>query len=83
MEIMDGTQTVHFQPGEWVDISPVREKKKAAMAAYKGGHDLEMPYKTHHEALELLRGREAGFPAAEAFLRFPRWGRAGMLPAAR
>jgi LmbE family N-acetylglucosaminyl deacetylase len=83
MEIMDGTQTVHFQPSDYVDISGVREKKKAAMAAYKGGHELEEPYRSHHEAMELLRGREASFPAAEAFLHFPRFSRSGILPGAR
>ena len=83
MEIMAGTQTVHFQPSDYVDISSVREKKKAAMLAYKGGHELEVPYKSHHEAMELLRGREANLRVAEAFLHFPRFGRTGMLPGSR
>jgi hypothetical protein len=63
-------------------MSSVREKKMAAMAAYKGGHDLQ-PYKTHHEAMELLRGREAGVPVAEAFPHFSRIGRASVLPPPR
>jgi LmbE family N-acetylglucosaminyl deacetylase len=83
MEIMPGTQTVHFQPSDYVDISSVREKKRAAMLAYKGGHELEVPYQSHHEAMELLRGREASLPVAEAFLHFPRFGRTGMLPGSR
>jgi LmbE family N-acetylglucosaminyl deacetylase len=83
MEIMAGTQTLHFQPSDYVDISSVREKKMAGMAAYKGGHDLEQPYKTHHEAMEILRGREAGVPVAEAFLHFSRIGRASLLPPPR
>lgn len=83
MEILLGDQTIDFQPTDYVDITPVRGKKKAAILAHKGGHDLEPAYKSHHEAMEILDGREASVPAAEAFVHFARFGRASILPAAR
>ena len=56
-----------FHPTDYVDITGVREKKKAALFAHKS-QDGEGIYRNHHEVMENFRGREAHVPAAEAFV---------------
>lgn len=58
---------MNFHPTDYVDISSVREKKKAALFAHKS-QDGEQIYKRHHEVMENFRGRESGVIAAEAFV---------------
>lgn len=70
-EVNAGSQTLDFAPGAYVDITPVREKKKAALFAHKS-QDGEEIYRKHHEVMENFRGREAHVAAAEAFARLPR-----------
>ncbi|MBI3695718.1 MAG: PIG-L family deacetylase [Acidobacteria bacterium] len=77
-EVNAGSQTVGFQPTDYVDITPVREKKKAALFAHKS-QDGEEIYRKHHEIMENFRGREARVAAAEAFVRL---GRDSRLPGA-
>jgi len=79
-EVNFGSQTMNFHPTDFVDISSVREKKKAALFAHKS-QDGESIYKQHHEIMENYRGREAGCPAAEAFVHLSRTrGKASALP---
>lgn len=70
-EVNLGSQTMGFHPTDYVDITAVREKKKAALFAHKSQNGEEI-YRQHHEAMENLRGREAGSAAAEAFVRLAR-----------
>jgi LmbE family N-acetylglucosaminyl deacetylase len=67
-EVDLGAQTMNFHPTDYVDITSVREKKKAALFAHKS-QDGEQIYRRHHEVMENYRGRESGVPAAEAFVR--------------
>jgi LmbE family N-acetylglucosaminyl deacetylase len=70
-EVDYGYQTMGFQPTDYVDITPVREKKKAALFAHRS-QDGERIYREHHEIMESFRGRESGVRAAEAFVSLPR-----------
>jgi len=62
-----------------VDITPVLEKKKAALFAHRS-QDGEGIWRQHHEVIASFRGREAGVAAAEAFVRLSREGKTGRLP---
>jgi LmbE family N-acetylglucosaminyl deacetylase len=76
-EVNQGEQTMGFRPTDYVDITPVREKKKAALFAHKS-QDGESIYSRHHGPMEEFRGREAGCAAAEAFVRLGRSHAAGL-----
>jgi LmbE family N-acetylglucosaminyl deacetylase len=78
MEVDLGAQTQNFKPTDYVDITGVREKKKAAVYAHKS-QDGEGIYSRHHEVMENFRGRECGVPAAEAFVHLARIGRGFLL----
>jgi LmbE family N-acetylglucosaminyl deacetylase len=78
-EVNLGSQTLAFHPTDYVDITAVREKKKAALFAHKSQNGEEI-YRRHHEAMENLRGREAGCTAAEAFVRLARGNGSAPLP---
>jgi LmbE family N-acetylglucosaminyl deacetylase len=69
-EVNAGSQTMGFLPAHYVDITQVREKKKAALFAHKS-QDGEEIYRQHHEVMENFRGREAHVTAAEAFVLLP------------
>src|SRR5262249_60289973 len=75
-EVNGGSPTMNFHPTDSVDITAVREKKKAALFAHKS-QDGEAIYRRHHEVMENYRGREAGTAAAEAFVHLARGGRRG------
>ena len=79
MEVDLGAQTTNFKPTDYVDITPVREKKKAALFAHKS-QDGEGIYRQHHEVMENFRGREAHVAAAEAFAVLPSAGGVAKLP---
>lgn len=68
-EVDTGDQTQCFRPTSYIDITSVREKKKAALFAHKSQHGEEI-YRRHHEVMENFRGREARVTAAEAFVNF-------------
>jgi LmbE family N-acetylglucosaminyl deacetylase len=68
-----------FHPTDYVDITAVREKKKAALFSHKSQNGEEI-YRRHHEPMENLRGREAGTAAAEAFVHLARVNGASPLP---
>ena len=78
-EVETGNQSLGFSPAEYVDVTAVREKKKAALFAHKS-QDGERIYREHHEVMENFRGREARVTAAEAFFVLPSAGGAGKLP---
>ena len=78
-EVNLGSQTMGFHPTDYVDITSVREKKKAALFAHKSQNGEEI-YRRHHEVMEGLRGREAGTAAAEAFVHLARGERGSGLP---
>jgi LmbE family N-acetylglucosaminyl deacetylase len=72
-EVDLGAQTNGFHPTDYVDVTAVRARKKAALFAHKS-QDGERIYRDHHEVMENFRGRESGVTAAEAFVRLARPG---------
>lgn len=70
-EVNLGSQTMGFSPNTYVDITAVREKKKAALFAHRSQNGEEI-YRRHHKPMEDFRGRESGVPAAEAFIHLTR-----------
>jgi LmbE family N-acetylglucosaminyl deacetylase len=70
-EVNSGSQTQGFLPNTYLDISAVVEQKKAALFAHLS-QDGEGVWREHHEIMAAWRGREAGVPAAEAFVRLNR-----------
>lgn len=68
-EVNTGSETMAFIPTDYVDISDVRELKKAAMFAHKT-QDPQGTYTNYFKPLEEFRGLEAGVKAAEAFIHF-------------
>ncbi|HEU4722352.1 MAG TPA: PIG-L deacetylase family protein [Gemmatimonadaceae bacterium] len=66
-EVNPGSQTSAFQPTVYVDITPVLEKKRAALMAHVS-QDGQGIWRAHHEATASWRGREHGVVAAEAFV---------------
>jgi LmbE family N-acetylglucosaminyl deacetylase len=78
-EVDAGAQTQAFRPTDYVDISSVLEKKKAALFAHKS-QDGEGIYRKHHRPMEEFRGREAQTTAAEAFVHLASDGSPRSLP---
>lgn len=78
-EVNAGAQSLNFRPTDYVDITAVREQKKAALFTHKSQNG-EHIYAQHHRIMEEFRGREAGVAAAEAFVRLARSPRPGTLP---
>jgi LmbE family N-acetylglucosaminyl deacetylase len=78
-EVNAGSQTMAFLPTNYVDVTSVREKKKAALFAHRS-QDGEAIFREHHEIMENFRGRESGVAAAEAFASLPRNDVRGGLP---
>ncbi len=78
-EVNTGSQSQGFKPDVYVDITPVLEKKKAALFAHRS-QDGEGIWRQHHEIVATFRGREAGVAAAEAFVHLSREGKTGRLP---
>jgi len=70
-EVDLGMQTMGFHPTDYVDITGVREKKKAALFAHKSQDGVAI-YRDYHKPMEDWRGREAGCTAAEAFAHLAR-----------
>jgi LmbE family N-acetylglucosaminyl deacetylase len=78
-EVNAGSQTQGFLPNTYVDISPVVEQKKTALFAHES-QDGRGIWREHHELMAHWRGREAGVPAAEAFVHLTRDAHTGELP---
>ena len=81
-EVDLGAQTMGFHPTDYVDITSVREKKKAALFAHKSQHG-ERIYSAYHQVMENYRGRESGCNAAEGFVHLARVTAATRLPGVR
>ena len=79
-EVNSGSQTEGFLPNTYVDISSVVEQKKAALFAHVS-QDGQSIWREHHEIIAQWRGREAGVPAAEAFVHLNRDTNLSNLPA--
>ncbi|HEY4155050.1 MAG TPA: PIG-L deacetylase family protein [Puia sp.] len=67
-EVNTGSETLEFKPGEYVDITEVRDRKKQAMFAHKTQNP-EQVYADFFKTMEEFRGLEAGVKAAEGFIR--------------
>jgi LmbE family N-acetylglucosaminyl deacetylase len=78
-EVELGAQTLGFHPTDYVDITSVQAKKRAAVVAHKS-QDGERLYSEYHAAMEDFRGREAGCIAAEGFVHLARVNGAAGLP---
>ena len=78
-EVNPGSQTSAFHPTVYVDITPVLEKKRAALLAHVS-QDGGGIWRAHHEATAQWRGREHGVVAAEAFVATARGDRPGAMP---
>ncbi|MGA2134837.1 MAG: PIG-L deacetylase family protein [Bryobacteraceae bacterium] len=78
-EVDLGSQTMGFHPTDYVDVTLVRETKKAALFAHKS-QDGERIYRDFHQLMESYRGREAGCGAAEAFVHLARVDSSTRLP---
>jgi len=61
-----GSQTQHFWPTDYVDITQAESRKRAACYAHASTVDGWYPL---HEAMQRFRGLEAGCKSAEAFIR--------------
>jgi LmbE family N-acetylglucosaminyl deacetylase len=72
-----GHQTRSFVPQVYVDITPTRAKKQAALFSHVSQRG-EALYQRHHELIERFRGREIGTEAAEAFAPMARDGKSGL-----
>lgn len=70
-EVNTGSQSQGFLPNTYVDVTPVLEKKKAALFAHIS-QDGQGIWREHHEIIAHWRGREAGVAAAEAFVHLDR-----------
>ena len=78
-EVNTGSQSQGFLPNTYVDVTPVLEKKKAALFAHIS-QDGKGIWREHHEIIARWRGREAGVPAAEAFVHLDRNSMKSKLP---
>ncbi len=78
-EVNSGSQTQGFTPNTYVDVTPVLDKKKAALLAHVS-QDGAGVWRQHHEPIAIWRGREAGVGAAEAFVHLNRDSQTNQLP---
>jgi LmbE family N-acetylglucosaminyl deacetylase len=78
-EVDTGSESQGFNPNTYVDVTSVLEKKKAALLSHRSQNG-DRIWTKHHEPIAVWRGREAGVPMAEAFVRLNREGRAKALP---
>lgn len=69
-EVLSGEQTQLFRPTDYVDISAVTERKRAACFAHASQQPAE--WYAIHERMSRFRGLEHGCEQAEAFLRHDR-----------
>ncbi len=68
-EVNTGSESLGFNPTDYVDISAQRELKKKMMFA----HQTQAPQETYDDFFKIMeefRGLEAGVKAAEAFVHF-------------
>ncbi len=70
-EVTTGMQSQNFRPTDYVDITPVIEKKKSAVFSHISQRG-EEKYGTLWEPIEKFRGNESGCRNAEAFIHHSR-----------
>ena len=68
-EVNTGDESMNFFPTDYEDISPYRERKKAALLQHRTQNPAEV-YDRYFKTMEEFRGLEAGVSAAEAFIHF-------------
>jgi LmbE family N-acetylglucosaminyl deacetylase len=68
-EVNTGSETMGFEPTDYVDITEVRQKKKQAMFAHQTQNPQE-EYDGWFKAMEDFRGLEVSTKAAEGFIHF-------------
>ena len=66
-EVMTGTQSQHFLPTDYCDITTVVEKKHAACFVHKS-QKIEESYPNDHGRMERFRGMQHGCDYAEAYI---------------
>ncbi len=67
-EVMTGTQSKIFHPTDYVDISSVAARKRAACDCHVS-QGIDELYEGWHGPMERFRGMECGVEAAEAFVK--------------
>lgn len=77
-EVCMGEQTMLFRPTDYVDISDTQEQKKKSVYCHTS-QDPPGIYACGHADMEVFRGRESGFHAAEAFVKMTGRGNAGLM----
>ena len=77
-EVMSGAQTQGFTATDFVDISGVVKKKRAACFAHASQRPAE--FWEHHRRMDEFRGLEAQVALAEAFVRHPLSPGSSLLP---
>jgi LmbE family N-acetylglucosaminyl deacetylase len=68
-EVNTGSETMGFEPTDYVDITDVRERKKTALLAHQTQNPQEV-YDDYFKAMEDFRGLEVSKKAAEGFIHF-------------
>ena len=66
-EVMSGSQTQHFHPTDFVDITDTEKRKRASVFAHASQNPAGMY--AHHDRMNRFRGYECGRMYAEAFVR--------------
>ncbi len=66
-EVMSGSQSQNFHSTDYVDITAVEDRKRAALFAHASQHPEGMY--AHHAGMSRFRGYEMGTTHAEAFVR--------------
>lgn len=66
-EVNAGSQTQHFRPTHYVDITASEARKREACLAH-ASQDAERSFWPLHEAMHRFRGMECGAKAAEGFV---------------
>lgn len=77
-EVCMGEQTMLFRPTDYVDITDTQAQKKKAVYCHTS-QDPPGIYGCGHADMEVFRGRESGFHAAEAFVKMTGRGNAGLV----
>lgn len=78
-EVNAGHQTLAFKPELYLDVEPVREKKREALFMHKS-QDPNQIWTVHHDPMHKLRGTECGLNYAEAYLLVEAKPGAALLP---
>jgi LmbE family N-acetylglucosaminyl deacetylase len=77
-EVCLGNQTMAFHPTDYIDITEEQALKRKALFCHVSQNPEEI-YSCGHEIMEKFRGAEAGFKAAEAFVKINGLGTTGSI----